>query len=82
MECSHCGKSIRNGYFNESEEGMTYICIDCLLRFDSFRKRRKYDYASIYKMHEQGYCDRTIATQFGTNPLTISGIIKDIERTL
>jgi len=82
MICANCNKSITNGYFNESEEGMKCICIDCLLRFDSFRKRRKYDYKSIYKMHEAGFCDRTIATIFDTNPLTISGIIRDIERSL
>ena len=82
MECTNCGKSITSGFFSQSQEGMTYICTDCLLRFDRFRKRRKYDYRAIYNMHKQGYGERTIATQFGTNPLTISGIINDIEKNL
>lgn len=79
MICTSCGSEAKSGYFEETTEGMKYICIDCLLRFDRFRKRRKYDYVSIYRMHKEGYCEKTIATQFGTNPLTISGIIKDIE---
>lgn len=83
MKCANCGKSITNGYFNETEEGMTCICIDCLLRYNAIRKRHpKHDCAKIYGMHERGFGSRSIATFFGTNPLTISGIIQDIERNL
>jgi hypothetical protein len=33
-------------------------------------------------MHEEGYGNRSIATYFETNPLTIGGIINDIEKNL
>lgn len=83
MKCSNCGKEIRSGYFTETEEGMKYICTDCLLRYDKIRKRhRKYDVSEIYSMHMAGYSAKTLASYFKSNPLTISGIINDMERNL
>jgi len=83
MICANCGKSISSGYFSETEEGMTCICIDCLLRYSEVRKRHpNHDIVAIYRMYQEGYGNRSIATFFETNPLTIGGIIKDIEKNL
>lgn len=83
MICISCEEELTHGYFQKTEEGIMVICTECLLRYDKYRKivrKNKYDHEAIYKMHTEGYCDKTIATYFGTNPLTVGKIIRDIER--
>ena len=82
MQCSNCKKEINNGYFQNTDEGMMCICTECLRKYDSIRKKHKFDCMEIYRMHEKGYSDRSIATYFETNPLTIGWILKDLERNL
>ena len=83
MECAFCKKQIDNGYFKVTDEGMMCVCTDCLLKYDIIRKRhKKYNCAEIYRMHEAGYSNRTIAIYFETNPLIIGKIISEMERVL
>lgn len=83
MKCASCGADINHGYFTQRDEEVNYICSDCLLTYDKYRriqKKNKYDHAAIYQMHEDGFCNGTIATQFGTNPLTVGWIIRSVEK--
>ena len=84
MICASCGNETSYGFFTETKDGsVSYICGECLVSYDNYRKIRKkhkYDHLAIYAMHKEGFCDKTIATHFGTNPLTVGRIIENIER--
>ena len=74
MICDKCGKPIAGVYIGDTSTGKVF-CRNCVLN-----RRNKYDHDEIFRMHINGASYETIARRMGTNVLTVSLIIRRMER--
>lgn len=78
MDCSVCGSPAKNGYFEDREDEMVFICKTCLMKHQYGRKKRnKYDHKQIYDWYLKGISKKTIANYLGTNTLVVAMAIEE-----
>lgn len=81
MDCSVCGRQAKNGYFEDRDSEMVFICKGCLMKYQYGENRKdKYDHKQIYDWYLKGVRKKTIADYLGTNTLVVARAIEEQRR--